>query len=237
MEKVEKEERINEIKGLLRAFCKEHLNDELMDYSLKLCEKLGRKRTFDITRGKKEIIATAIVFVIARLNFLFDPDYDYFISADTISDFFGTKKSTAGIKATLIENICNIRIGEDDFCMPHIADFFTFYEIRGGLIISKEMLMDGTSRIEDSDIKREVKMDHFTAMGETIRRLMKVKSGKGKIHPPKDQRPARGGKFHEAWESRKTGKKKEVGKFGEKVKDDKKKGKKVGDRQTGLFDD
>ena len=56
-----KKQRLKEIKGLVLAFCEEHLNEELAGYALKLCESLGRKRKISITRGKKEIWAAAIV--------------------------------------------------------------------------------------------------------------------------------------------------------------------------------
>ena len=103
-----KKKQLEEIKGLVLDFCEEHLNEELSGYALMLCEELGRKRKVSVTRGKKEIWAAAIVYVIARLNFLFDMENEFFLSADTICDFFGTKKSTAGNKATQIEKICNL---------------------------------------------------------------------------------------------------------------------------------
>jgi len=48
MTKIEKTERIQEIKELMQAFCNRHLNEELTGYVLKLCDKLGRKRTLSI---------------------------------------------------------------------------------------------------------------------------------------------------------------------------------------------
>ena len=55
MTKIEKTERIQEIKELVQAFCSRHLNEELTGYALKLCDKLGRKRTLSIVRGIGEI--------------------------------------------------------------------------------------------------------------------------------------------------------------------------------------
>jgi len=71
-----KKQRLEEIKGVVLYFCEEHLNEELAGYALKLCEKLAGKRKISITRGQKEIWAAAIVYVIARLNFLFDMEND-----------------------------------------------------------------------------------------------------------------------------------------------------------------
>ena len=89
---------------------------------VQLGEKLGRKRIVSITRGRKEIWAAAIVYVIARLNFLFDMKNEFFLSADTICDFFGAKKSTVGSKASQIEKICNLGLGAEGFCSPDISD-------------------------------------------------------------------------------------------------------------------
>ena len=69
-----KHESANEIMAMVESFCDPHLNDELTGCALRLCDKLSRKRKLDITRGRKEIWAAAIVYVIARLNFLFDKE-------------------------------------------------------------------------------------------------------------------------------------------------------------------
>ena len=140
--KVEKRERLKEIKELVHAFCHRHLNEELAGYALKLCHTLGRKRTLSVTRGRKEIWAAAIVYVIARLNFLFDPENKYSLTADTICEFFGTKKTTVGNKATQIEKVCRIGMGAEGFCSKHISDMFTLVELPDGLVIPKSMLSD-----------------------------------------------------------------------------------------------
>ena len=96
MTKNEKMVKINTIKEIIHDFCAKHLNEELESYALRLCDTIGRKRKLTITRGKKEIWAASIVYVIARLNFLFDKENEYYITTDTICDFFKTKKSTIG---------------------------------------------------------------------------------------------------------------------------------------------
>ena len=74
MEKSKKDERLIEIKELVVSFCVKYLNDALQRYALRLCETLYRKRKISITSGKKEIWAASIIYVIARLNFLFDSE-------------------------------------------------------------------------------------------------------------------------------------------------------------------
>jgi len=163
MMKVEKAKRLNEINQLVLGFCEEHLNEELADYALKLCKTLGRKRKISINRGSKEIWAASIVYVIARLNFLFDPENELFLTADTICDYFGTKKSTIGSKATYIENVCNIGLGAEGFCSPKISDSLTLVELPNGLVIPKSMLTELDFVVEAADDEETKELEEFMA--------------------------------------------------------------------------
>lgn len=138
-EKEKKLERAKEISDLINAFCDRHLNDEFRGYAIKVLEKLTRKKTYPITSGKIEIWASAIIYVIARLNFLFDSQNPNHISCDTVCDFFGTKKSTVGTKATGIEKACKIRIGEKGFCSPKISESVSFVGLPNGIILPKKV--------------------------------------------------------------------------------------------------
>lgn len=138
-EKEKKQERAKDMGNLINEFCNQYLNDELHGYAIKLLEKLTRKKTYSITSGKVEIWASAIIYVIARLNFLFDSQRPNYITADTICDFFGTKKSTVGTKATDIEKACKIHIGEEGFCSPEITESFSFVQLPNGMILTKKM--------------------------------------------------------------------------------------------------
>lgn len=164
----EKKQRLEEIKELVLAFCEEHLDDKLYGYALELCDMLGRKRRISITRSKKEIWAASIIYVIARLNFLFDPESEFFISADTVCGFFGTKKSTIGNKATQIERACNLGLGAKGLCSPEISDALTLVELPSGLIVLKNML-------PKFDIVYEVASDEET---EEMERLLAEKKQK-----------------------------------------------------------
>lgn len=148
----DKKMRTDEINKMIGEFCVRYLNDEFKGYAQALCEKIGRKRILSITKGKKEIWAAAIMYVIARLNFLFDKENEYFITADTICDFFGTKKTTSSNKATQIEKACDIRIGEPELCDPKITDMLTFYETPEGFILPKSMIDRPAIKIQP-DIK------------------------------------------------------------------------------------
>jgi hypothetical protein len=134
--------RIEEVRVLLDAFSREHLTPEFAGYVRKLWEQIGRKRNFVITGGKAEIRASAVVYAIARLNFLFDRSDPRYLAPDVICGFFGTKKSTVASKAAQIEQACRIRMGQEGLCSPEISDSFTFLQFSNGLVVSKKMAKD-----------------------------------------------------------------------------------------------
>jgi len=177
MTKAEKTERLNDIKDLVLAFCEEYLDDELYGYAIELCEMLGRKRKISVIRGKKEIWAASIVYVIARLNFLFDPENELFITADTICGFFGTKKSTVGNKATQIEKICNLGLGTEGLCSREISDAFTLVELPNGLLIPQSILPEFDIVYELADEEETKEIEQFL---DEQRRLKEQKTAEKK---------------------------------------------------------
>lgn len=138
-EKEKKQERAKKISNLINGFCNRYLNDDLQGYAMKLLERLTRKRTYSITSGRIEIWASAIIWVIARLNFLLDSQNSNNISTDTICDFFDTKKSTVGNRATDIEKACKIRMGEEGLCNSEISDSLSFVQLPNGIVLTKRM--------------------------------------------------------------------------------------------------
>jgi hypothetical protein len=134
-----KQARIEEVRALLNAFSQEHLSSDLSDYVHKLWEQIGRKRNYFITGGRKEVWASAVVYAIARLNFLFDRSNPHYMTPDAICDFFGTKKSTVSAKAAQIEKACRIRMGHEGLCSTRISDSLTFIELPNGMVLTKKM--------------------------------------------------------------------------------------------------
>ena len=132
--------KLNEIEVLIKDFCMEFFDEELANYAFKLLRTVSRKSKLNIARGKVEIWAAAIVYVISRLNFLFDKDSRNFISVDELCDSFNVKKSTVSKKATQIENICQISFFDKRFTNPVIAKSFNFQMNPEGVIIPSATL-------------------------------------------------------------------------------------------------
>jgi len=134
-----KQARIEEVSELLDAFSAAHLMPELAGYARKLWEQIGRKRNYVITGGAKEVWAAAVVYAIARLNFLFDSKHPNHLTADGICVFFGVKKTTVSARAADIEKACKIRMGQEGLCNPDIADMLTFVKLSNGMVVPKKM--------------------------------------------------------------------------------------------------
>ena len=136
-----KQARIDEVKALLADFSKQHLASapDVAGYIEKLWEQIGRKRNFVITGGTKEVWASAVVYVIARLNFLFDKASPNDLTADTICDHFATKKGTVSTRAAEIEKACRIRVGHEGLCPPEISDELTIVQLSNGMVLPKRM--------------------------------------------------------------------------------------------------
>jgi hypothetical protein len=128
-------ERLGIIKRMIEDFGKVKLNEAYTSMALALCDKIARMRKLSIHRGRIEIWAAAIIHLIARLNFLFDPENDISITADEVCLFFGTKKTTVSNKAGHIQKACGIRYGDLKFSSPEIADLFRLYETEDGFLV------------------------------------------------------------------------------------------------------
>lgn len=136
-----KQARIDEVKALLADFSEQHLAraPDLAGYIEKLWEQIGRKRNYVVTGGTKEVWASAVVYVIARLNFLFDKASPNYLTADTICGHFGTKKGTVSARAAEIEKACRIRMGHEGLCSPEVSDDLTFVRLSNGMVLPKRM--------------------------------------------------------------------------------------------------
>ncbi|MBU0986817.1 MAG: SEC-C domain-containing protein [Proteobacteria bacterium] len=133
------EARLTEIKSKIENFGQTKLSELHTGLALKLCDRIARTRRLTIERGHTEIWAAAVIYVIARLNFLFDPGNEVYITTDEMNAFFGTKKTTVGNKAALIQKACDIYFGDEEFSAPEICDMFRLYETEDGFLLPGSM--------------------------------------------------------------------------------------------------
>ena len=125
------------IKELIDSFTQAYFKDdkEISSFVFKLLKKLKDDDFEDISRGKPEIWASAIIHVIARLNFLFDKSMaNHLDGFHTICDFFSTHKHTVGNKASHIQVELDIGDGNYDFTREELADAVNIVPLPNGFI-------------------------------------------------------------------------------------------------------
>lgn len=107
-----KEKKLLELTG---SFCIQKLDDDYYQLCEKLILKLGRKRDVPFKSGKIEIWAAAIIHVIGSINYLFDKSFEPYVTAEQISEYFDTKKSTVSNKARQIRDMFKLGYYDTNF--------------------------------------------------------------------------------------------------------------------------
>ncbi|MEA3494705.1 MAG: DUF6398 domain-containing protein [Bacteroidota bacterium] len=113
-----KEKKLLELTG---SFCAQELDDDYYRLCEKLILKLGRKRDVPFKSGKIEIWAAAVIHAIGSINFLFDKSFEPYVTAEQISEYFGTKKSTVSNKARQIKDMLKMGYYDSDFSTQHMT--------------------------------------------------------------------------------------------------------------------
>ncbi len=118
--------RMIRIKKSISEFYSLYPNAELAGYAVKLLETIDQNPELNILHGKMAIWTSAIVAVIARLNFLLDRNSDNYMPKRLISSHFGTNIFTVTNKASLIQESCGISMFDSRFTKPEILKLVEF---------------------------------------------------------------------------------------------------------------
>lgn len=163
MTKQEIKQKEEELLEMIRAFCTQKLDDDYYQLCEKLIKKLGRKRDVPFQRGKLEIWAAAVVYAIGSINFLFDKSFEPYMTADQISDYFGTKNSTVSNKAREIKDMFNMWHFSPEFSTQRMTDSNPFNQtvMVDGFIVPistlpedlQQIVRDARTRGEDIEFR------------------------------------------------------------------------------------
>ncbi|MCK4465538.1 MAG: hypothetical protein KAU83_07490 [Bacteroidales bacterium] len=134
MTKEEIKDREKKLLELTGTFCAQKLDDDYFQLCKKLVKKLGRKRDVPFKRGKIEIWAAAVIYSIGSINFLFDKSFEPYMTAEQISEYFGTKNSTVSNKARQIK---------DMFDLWHFSPEFSTQRMTESNPFNNMVMMDG----------------------------------------------------------------------------------------------
>ncbi|MDA3940999.1 MAG: DUF6398 domain-containing protein [Spirochaetia bacterium] len=167
-----------QIKELLKNYCSENLGFELNRYVALLFDTIIQTPLMDINRGNPQIWAASIVYVIARLNFLFDKENEDYISFDEICSYFEVKKSTIGNKATQIEKAYGIEFADKKYTKPEIYKSFEFQISPEGFAVPSFLLKSVTGKeaeeiqhfVEDQKLVEQQRLEKKKARRTEINR-------------------------------------------------------------------
>jgi hypothetical protein len=107
---------------LITDFCTEKANDEYRVLSLKLCEKLCRKRPSPLLRGKPETWACAIVYAIGTINFIFDRTQTVHLTSQELAGAFGVSVATASAKSKQIRDMFHLHHFDHEWTLPSMLE-------------------------------------------------------------------------------------------------------------------
>ncbi len=161
-DKTEIENRKNQIIHLIREYCSQYLDDEYFELSVRLLDKLGRKRSVPFVSGKIEIWAAAVIHALGTINFLFDKSFKPYSTIEEINEFFGTNKSSTGTKSRLIRDLLNLGYFDSEFSTKKIKDDNPFNKLMmvDGFIVPKNIestLPLKKTEIKETPVKKEIK--------------------------------------------------------------------------------
>jgi hypothetical protein len=112
-----KQQAVEEIAGLVDAFCKEHLNEEYAELCRQLVDKLARKRPSPLVSGKPNSWACGVVRTIGWANFLDDKTQSPHMKFSAIDKAFGVGESTGQGKSMLIRKMFKMRPMEPEWSL------------------------------------------------------------------------------------------------------------------------
>lgn len=138
MSKADTKKREKQLLEIVGTFCTQKLDEDYFNLCEKLILKMGRKKEVPFKRGKIEIWASAVVYAIGSINFLFDKSFEPYIASDEICEYFGTKKSTVSSKASQIKSMFDLWHFDPDFSTDHMNESSPYNNMVmvDGLIVS-----------------------------------------------------------------------------------------------------
>jgi hypothetical protein len=112
-----KHQAVDEIAGLVDAFCRENLTEEYGEICRRLTEKLARKRPSPLVSGRPNTWACGIVRTIGWVNYLDDGSQKPHMKLTAIDKAFGVGESTGQGKSMVIRKMLKIRPSDPEWSL------------------------------------------------------------------------------------------------------------------------
>lgn len=104
-------------------FCSKHLNEEYAELCREMTEVLCRMRPSPLLKGRVNVWAAGIIYVLGRVNFLFDKTQKPHMRADELCSLLGVSQSSASAKSSQLWKILDLMQLDPRWCLPsRLAD-------------------------------------------------------------------------------------------------------------------
>jgi hypothetical protein len=107
---------------IMANFCKAKLNEEYFQISVKLAEKIARKRRTPLLTGNATTWAAGIIHAIGMVNFLFDKTQTPHITSRELCEWFALGQSTVSAKSKVIRTMLKISQWDSTWYLPSRID-------------------------------------------------------------------------------------------------------------------
>lgn len=174
------------IMNMITAFGRRNNLEPVADLAARLCRRLEHGEDFSLDRGRPEIWAAAIIYVIAQHNYIFDSDNTDHMTPQVLCRDLGTKQSTVYQKALSIRHACDILFLDPDYTLPEILDTFSVYETDNGIVLPKSIVDE---MMEKDPFSLKGADDYTPLQSPVAEDKGRDAPAKKKQNPKKDQPP------------------------------------------------
>jgi hypothetical protein len=142
------------------GFADRYLDEDYKMLCRKLIDKMSRKRQVPFLSGRLEIWAAAVVYALGQINFLFDKNFEPYVSATDLCNYFGTSQSTTSQKAKIIRDMLKMRYFDEEFSTERMQKENPLNEfvMVDGLIVPVSAVMKALDEIE-AQLRKELESE------------------------------------------------------------------------------
>jgi hypothetical protein len=136
------QEQAGEVIAITDEVCFEHLDAEYARLARRLVGRLARKRPSPLARGDARIWAAGVLYVLAQVNFLFDPSQSPHMSAAELAVATDVKQTTMAKKAGMINRLLDIGVYEPELTRVAMLEqhpMAWIVEVNGFLVDARQL--------------------------------------------------------------------------------------------------
>ena len=127
----------DEILDCMNTYSSKYFDKTLCECAERLLRLVQKNRKINFFNGGIESWAAAIIYFLARYNFLFDENSVNHIRPESISEHFFENMSKLIRRVERIDTASGIELDDDLITLPEVRSIFDLFVTSSGFIISK----------------------------------------------------------------------------------------------------